>query len=443
MTKLRKIMAMMLVCVMALSVVGINAMAEDDQWTTVELDGTKKIIEIELNLEEDMYDWFEVRNQGEDQIKFSIIGTEDQILPGGVVSPGMGIGTGSSALSSQLLAGKYTIKLESFGESNLKGTFRYKFSPNLSGDKGTSKSDNVVLVPIENDVIKVEDAPITLHFTEPDQFAMGKLHTYGIIEGDPNGDLRPYSTITRAEMAKVLCKMLGLQPNAPEKQTFSDVNASHWAYNYIECINAEGIIEGNGDGTFSPEANILFKDAVKMIVSAMGYATKAEQMGSYPHGYAMVANQLGVTKDIDHALDVECVRNTVFKMLYNSIDVPFMMQTGTGANAEYQIADGKDGREHITFRGRITGTPASYDQEYIDELNKFMEGGEYYDEIAAELEEFWKPDSFNGSYTFQIVLAELNKDATEITLKIKVTPDNGEVCYLHLGYAKVDGEWLF
>ena len=439
----RKIMAIVMICVMATSVAGISVTASEEEWITVELDGTKKVVEIEWNLEQDMWHWFEITNKGDDKIKFTAIGTKDQVLREGVASPGMGIGIGNKGVSEPLPAGKYTMKIESLGESNLKGVFKYKLSVNKPTNDAGASTGNVVLVPVENDVIRVEDAKEVVLIPNPDTFAMGKLHSYGIVEGDPNGDFRPYSTITRAEMAKVLCKMLGLNPNAPEFPTFSDVSTSHWAYSYIECINAEGIIEGNGDGTFSPEANILFKDAVKMIVSAMGYAPQAEQKGGYPHGYAMIANQLGVTKDIDHALDVESVRNTVFKMLYNAIDIPFMVQTGFGTNAEYQIADGKDGRDHITFRERITGTPATYTQEYIDEINKFMEGGEYYDEIVAELEEFWKPEGFNGSYTFEIFYAELNSDATEIALKIKVTPDNGEICYLHLGYAKVDGKWQF
>ena len=443
MSKLRKIMAIVMICVMAISVAGISVMASEEEWITVELDGTKKVVEIEWNLEQDMWHWFEINNKGDDKIKFAIIGTNDQVLPEGVASPGMGIGIGNKSGSEPLPAGKYTMKIESLGESNLKGDFKYKLSVNKPTNDAGAGTGNVVLVPMENDVIRVEDAQDVVFIANPDTVAMGKLHSYGIVEGDPDGDFRPYSTITRAEMAKVLSKMRGLNPNAPEFPTFSDVSASHWAHSYIECINAEGIIEGNGDGTFSPEANILFKDAVKMIVSAMGYAPKAEQMGGYPHGYAMVANQLGVTKDIDHALDVECVRNTVFKMLYNAMDVPFMVQTGFGTSAEYEIADGKDGRDHITFRERITGTPATYTQEYLDELNKFMEGGEYYDEIAAELEEFWKPEGFNGTYTFEIVYAELNSDATNISLKVKITPDNGEVCYVHLGYAKVDGKWKF
>ena len=84
MNKSRKFIAMILSLLMLLSVISITAIADDDQWTTVELDGTKKVVEIEWDLEQDMWHWFEIINKGEDEFKFTIIGTKDQVLPEGV-----------------------------------------------------------------------------------------------------------------------------------------------------------------------------------------------------------------------------------------------------------------------------------------------------------------------------------------------------------------------
>ena len=450
MSKLRKIMAMVLSCMMLLSVISITAMADDGQWTTVELDNTKKKQTIKVNLEQDMWHWFEIINKGEDEIKFAVIGTKDQVLPEGVASPGIGMGIGSKGGSKPLSAGKYIVKIESLGKNNLKGIFKYK----LSAIAPTDSDKTIIVEPAKPMVVydntSLEKAPVEHILTfaaNPDNEIMYGLQKYGIIEGDPNGDFRPYTTITRAEMAKVLCKVLGLPKMDNGKSAFSDMTSAHWAYGYIEAAYASGLIDGNEDGTFAPDNDVKFSEAVKMIVTALGYKPMAEQRGGFPHGYAQIASQNGITKDIDHALDVPCNRNIVFKMLHNALDVPRMIQTGFGANAEYAIADGKNNTPYQTLRSLITGTEIipgqNYDKEYLDELNKFMEGGEYYDEIAAELEEFWKPEGFNGTYTFEIVYAELNSDATNISLKVKITPDNGEVCYVHLGYAKVDGKWKF
>ena len=457
MSKLRKIMAMVLSCMMLLSVISITAMADDGQWTTVELDNTKKKQTIEVNLEQDMwYSWF-LDNDSEGEISVTEISEDSDVIPRGQFSAGISGGVNSTKASEPLKKGKYTFVIEALGENNLNGVFRYMFTndpENISikydrndGPKLYVREAQPIVV---YDNTSLEKAPVEHILTfaaNPDNEIMYELQKYGIIEGDPNGDFRPYTTITRAEMAKVLCKVLGLPKMDNGKSAFSDMTSAHWAYGYIEAAYASGLIDGNEDGTFAPDNDVKFSEAVKMIVTALGYKPMAEQRGGFPHGYAQIASQNGITKDIDHALDVSCKRNIVFKMLHNALDVPRMIQTGFGANAEYAIADGKNNTPYQTLRSLITGTEIipgqNYDKEYLDELNKFMEGGEYYDEIAAELEEFWKPEGFNGTYTFEIVYAELNSDATNISLKVKITPDNGEVCYVHLGYAKVDGKWKF
>lgn len=431
MNKLRKIMAMALSGVMMFSQVAFaeNAqtrdMGNDDvpyvisvseglARSSVQFDGSKKKEIIEVNLEKDMwYGWY-FDNQTDNDVSITEIGKSDKARPVSHLSAGISGGVYPQKGSEPLKKGKYTFVIESLGENNLKGFFEYTFS---------SKA--------------------------PNNEAMFELQKYGIIEGDPNGDIRPYTTISRAEMAKVLCKALLLPEMGNGKSTFSDMTSAHWAYGYIETAYGSGLIDGNDDGTFAPDNDVKFSEAVKMIVTALGYKPLAEQRGGFPHGYAQIASQNGITKDIDHALDVPCKRNIVFKMLHNALDVPFMLQTGFGAKNEYQIADGKNGTPYQTLRSLITGTEIipvqKYDEEYMNELKKFMENGEYYDEIAAEVGRFRNYNELNIKYTFEIISVELNEDATEVTVNTKITPENSSegVKYLALNYKKVDGKWKF
>ena len=61
---------------------------------------------------------------------------------------------------------------------------------------------------------------------------------------------------------------------------FSDVPASHWAYNSIEKLAQEGVIEGYGDGTFLGNRNITRYEMAQMIAKALAKnptgANKAE-----------------------------------------------------------------------------------------------------------------------------------------------------------------------
>ena len=50
---------------------------------------------------------------------------------------------------------------------------------------------------------------------------------------------------------------------------FSDVPAGHWAYNSIEKLAAEGIIEGYGDNTYRGNRNITRYEMAQMIARAL------------------------------------------------------------------------------------------------------------------------------------------------------------------------------
>lgn len=182
------------------------------------------------------------------------------------------------------------------------------------------------------------------------------LSEYGIFGGDPDGDFRPYSNITRAETAKALCTALRLTPDATDEQIFSDVDSSHWAYGYINALAASGIVAGGDNGCFEPEREATYSEAVKMLVCALGYAPLAEQKGGYPYGYVETAEKIGLTKDLVYALDSLCQRNIAFTLFNNALDIPFLVQTGFGsAGAEFSVADGKNGGDYKTFRYIITG----------------------------------------------------------------------------------------
>lgn len=185
---------------------------------------------------------------------------------------------------------------------------------------------------------------------------LNELTKYGLFEGDANGDFTPYKNITRAEMAKVLCKALRISPDSYNTQMFSDVDSSHWAYGYINALATVKIVAGNDDGNFSPDREATYAETVKMLVTAMGYAPRTEDLGGYPYGYIETARELDLIKDIDLALDLYCPRYIVFTLMYNALDVPFMIQRRFGENTAYfEIADGKDGMDYMTFRYKLTG----------------------------------------------------------------------------------------
>lgn len=163
--------------------------------------------------------------------------------------------------------------------------------------------------------------------------AVTVLSNLDILNGFEDGSFKPNQTITRAEMAKVICLALDCSNVSSAATPFDDVSPKHWANTYINTAYDLGIINGYGDGNFGPEDPVTYEQAVKMLVSALGYEKKAQSLGGYPTGYMMVANQEGITSGTTNTGAAN--RGTVAKLTYNALTVPMMDQTSWGTNEQF------------------------------------------------------------------------------------------------------------
>ncbi len=151
--------------------------------------------------------------------------------------------------------------------------------------------------------------------------AVEKLAGEGIITGDENGKFNPDNTITRAEVAAMICRMMGGEESAKSfsESPFTDVPAKHWAAGYIKWSVDFGIINGYGDGKFGPEDSVTYEQVVKMLVCSRGWEEEAENAGGYPNGYLEVAEQIGITKDMIFTASNNAPRSAVAQMIANTL----------------------------------------------------------------------------------------------------------------------------
>lgn len=90
----------------------------------------------------------------------------------------------------------------------------------------------------------------------------------GIIKGYGDKTFRGNDPITRAEVATIICNIMSLDVEGAKSANFTDV--SGWATNYVNaCANA-GYVQGNGDGTFAPSANITRAQLATIINNITG-----------------------------------------------------------------------------------------------------------------------------------------------------------------------------
>ena len=229
-----------------------------------------------------------------------------------------------------------------------------------------------------------------------------ELYKYGIMVGDPDGNLRLNDTITRAEAVKMIASAAGFTDSATisTQNVFPDVYHTHWAYKYICFAKEQGIVNGDENGLFNPEDSVTNEEFIKMLVCLLGYEIVAEAHGGYPVGHRAAASSLEITADMNFDTDVPAIRNDIGIMMHRALDVFWMVQTSYGADVVYNYADGKEGRPHITIRTRLEELLP------IEEVPRFN-GPEYIGRIVQIKDLQYT----NGVYTFKNALDEKD-DAT-------------------------------
>ncbi|MDP4118547.1 MAG: S-layer homology domain-containing protein [Bacillota bacterium] len=121
------------------------------------------------------------------------------------------------------------------------------------------------------------------------------LAQYGVLAGDTEGNFNPNAGITRAEFAKIAVIINGGVAGNSASGLFTDLSEGYWANGYINAAAKNKLILGYPNGTFNPESGITFAEGVTIILRLLGY-TSGDLGNNYPDAYLEKAAQLGLTK---------------------------------------------------------------------------------------------------------------------------------------------------
>ena len=112
---------------------------------------------------------------------------------------------------------------------------------------------------------EIETAVIPFHDVTPTSWyaqAVAAMANGGYITGYEDGTFGGNKPITRAEFVAMLVRFIGLE----EAQcSFTDVSRTHWAYEHIATATAAEWIDGYPDGTFGPSRSITRAEAMTII----------------------------------------------------------------------------------------------------------------------------------------------------------------------------------
>ena len=189
------------------------------------------------------------------------------------------------------------------------------------------------------------------------------LGALGIMVGDAGtGAFRPNDNILRSEMAKVAVYSCGLEDvanNSSAPTRFPDVVSNHWANGAINVADQQGMVIGDDMGHFRPDDNVLFQEAVTIVVRALGYEPVANANGGYPAGYMYAASSNQLLKGITATASAPALRGDIAQLVFNALTVKLMEQTGYGSNVTYEVVDKTLLYDKLNVEkgyGQITGT---------------------------------------------------------------------------------------
>jgi hypothetical protein len=110
------------------------------------------------------------------------------------------------------------------------------------------------------------------------QSAIDRWSGYGIVQGY-NGSFEPEASITRAQMAAILSRTLGLSET--KGNPFSDVASDAWYAEDVSKCYAAGILQGS-DGKANPESQVTRAEAMTMLCRALNIAPESNpDLASY------------------------------------------------------------------------------------------------------------------------------------------------------------------
>ncbi|MEW6188744.1 MAG: S-layer homology domain-containing protein [Actinomycetota bacterium] len=107
------------------------------------------------------------------------------------------------------------------------------------------------------------------------------LASKGVVSGYDDGLFRPGDPIFRSQFVKMLVNSLGIPLNTEYRGYFTDVPQDHWAWQYIETAKDQGIVQGYGDERFGPEDCATRAQLATMLVRGLGISMNTIYIGYF------------------------------------------------------------------------------------------------------------------------------------------------------------------
>ncbi len=101
--------------------------------------------------------------------------------------------------------------------------------------------------------------------------AVSVLKERSVIGGYPDGTFKPHQTVNRAEFLKMVFAAKESEGGTAQESCFTDVPADAWFAPFVCAAKRRGIAKGYDDGTFKPEQDVNWAEAIALLSRAYGW----------------------------------------------------------------------------------------------------------------------------------------------------------------------------
>ena len=168
--------------------------------------------------------------------------------------------------------------------------------------------------------------------------AINVLSNNNIVRGYEDGTFRIDNNITRAEVVTVINRLQGLSDEAATAGSvtgYTDVASTDWYAGDVITATQKGFVSGDGNGLFRPNDPVKYEEAVKMLVTTLGYSQEdALKEGGWPNGYIVIAQENNLLTNTKVETGSFATRGTVALLVYNTYNVLSSKQ-GTESSKQY------------------------------------------------------------------------------------------------------------
>lgn len=241
---------------------------------------------------------------------------------------------------------------------------------------------------------------------------INEMNQLGYISGYPDGTFKPADKISRKHVAALLSRVLPLEP-VREAKEFKDVPKTHLYYENIQRVQRAGIMTGDQNGNFNPDAFLTRAQIAKIIDLAFDLDVKSNNdfvdisptYWANEHVMAVYSNGVMTGYEGYFKPNERVNRAQYAVFLYNALNignndqaVPHVDMRGGGYSIENVEA------LHSFKQGSIEKIKVTASDEYIYiltqketkiDVEKYTAQNELIEETTCEKLDYWyEPESY-------------------------------------------------